>query len=126
MLPILGIVASAVGGIFKSWMEVKKVKAEGKISIASAKVQAKVKKIEQQGQMDVQSVNDMRFSWKDELLCLWFVAALTACFLPWTQPYMKEGFTFMAGNTPYWFEWSFIGIVAATFGLRTWMGAKKK
>ena len=47
-------------------------------------------------------------SWKDEFWSLIFIAILTACFLPWTQPYVKEGFVFLDQNTPNWFQICYI------------------
>jgi len=125
MIPLLGVIASTVGTIFTSWMDTRKVKAAGKIALATAKVEAKVKKIEQQGQMDIQGVNDMKYSWKDEMWTIFFIGVLVCSFLPWTQPYIKEGFIFLKAETPDWFSWAFLGAIAATFGLRTWMGWKK-
>jgi hypothetical protein len=125
MLPIIGAIASAVGGIFKSWMEVRKVKAEGSIKIAAAKVEASVKREEALGQMDVLAMSDMRFSWKDELLTIWTLAVVSMCFIPWTQPYVMDGFKFLEANTPDWFGWCFTGMYVAVFGLRTYKGWNK-
>ena len=117
---IIGPILSTIGALGKSWLETRKVKAEGKIAIAQANVAAVVKKVEQQGQMDLQSVDGMQHSWKDEAWTIWFIGVLTACFIPWSQPYVKEGFIFLKESAPEWFSWAFLGTIAATFGLRTW------
>ena len=128
-LPLLGTLIggaiSALSQLGKSWLETRKVKAEGKIAIATAEIQAKVVKIEKEASMDTISAEDMRYSYKDELWSIVFAAILIASFLPWTQPYVKTGFQFLKTETPEWFEWAFLGIIAASFGLRTWVGWKK-
>lgn len=126
MIPaIIGGVVSAIASLGKSWLENRKVKAEGAIDISKAKIQAKVTKIEKEADMDLASVSDMKHSWKDELWTIFFVAVLTGCFLPWTQPYIRDGFIFLKLHTPDWFQWGFLGAIVASFGLRTWTGWKK-
>lgn len=120
---ITTIVSAVVGlasTLGKSWIEKKKIKAEGKIKITQAKVDARVKREENLHSLDQTAASDMKFSWKDEFWSIIFAAILVSCFLPWTQPYLKTGFIFMKTYTPWWFEYSLVGIIAATFGLRGW------
>ena len=125
MFSIIGVIASAVGSMFSSWMETRKVKAQGKIAIAQAEIQAKVTKIEKEAQMDIISASDMRYSWKDE----WFVLLLSlpfiGSFVPQVQPYVRDGFIFLRDYTPDWYQWAFLGAIVASFGLRTWTGWRK-
>ena len=125
MLPLLAPILGFLGSLGKSWLDTRKAKVVGKLRITEAKIEAKVTKIKAEGNMDIQSVNDMRYSWKDEFWSLIFGAILIGCFLPWTQPYIQTGFVFMKDSTPEWFEWGLLGIIAASFGLRTFMGWKK-
>ncbi len=125
MLPLLAPILGFLGSLGKSWLDTRKAKVVGKLRITEAKIDAKVSKIQAEGNMDIQSVNDMRYSWKDEFWSLIFGAILIGCFLPWTQPYIQTGFAFMKDSTPEWFEWGLLGIIAASFGLRTFMGWKK-
>ena len=108
-----------------NWMETKKIKTEGQIKITQAKVDAEVNKYQSQANMDLSAQDGMRYSWKDEFWSIIFGAILISCFLPWTQVHVKEGFMFLSVYTPDWFKWSLMGIIAATFGLRTWGGWKK-
>lgn len=127
-LPILGIIGTVfgtLGDIGKSWLETRRVKAEGKIKIAAAKVEAEVKRQDQIGQMDVIAMDGMRFSWKDELLTIWTLAVVTACFIPGLQDAVKDGFVFLESETPDWFGWCFTGMYVAIFGLRTYRGWNK-
>jgi hypothetical protein len=125
MLPVIGAIISAVASVAGSWLETRKVKAEGRIQIAQAKINAQVKREEQIAQMDVIAMNDMKFSWKDELLTVWTIAVVTACFIPGLQEYVKDGFAFLQSETPAWFGWAFTGMYVAVFGLRTYKGWNK-
>ena len=129
MLPILGAiigpVVKTIGSLGTSWLKTRRVKAEGKIAIASAKVQGKIKREEAIADMDMSAMNDMRFSWKDELLTIWTVSVVTACFIPGLQEYVKDGFVFLQTETPDWFGWCFTGMYVAIFGLRTYKGWNK-
>lgn len=121
---IIAPIVGAIGSIAKSWLETRKVKAEGRIAIAKAKVEAKVQKQNLLGQMDLAAVNDMRFSWKDEFLIVLLSIPVIMCFIPPLTPYVAQGFVVLE-TTPEWYRWAFLGAVVASFGLRTWMGWKK-
>lgn len=125
MISLVTAGISVVGSLVKSWLDNRKVKAEGKIAITKAEIAAKVTKIEKEAEMDIASVGDMRFSWKDE----WFVLLLSmpfiGAFIPPIQPYIRDGFLFLKDCTPEWYQWAFLGAIVASFGLRTWTGWKK-
>jgi hypothetical protein len=125
MLGVVTAITGLLGTLGKSWIEKKKVKAEGKIKIETAKISAQVKRESDQGEMDKQSVSDMRYSWKDEFLVIVLTAPFIACFIPPLTPYVKEGFAVLSG-TPEWYRWAFLGAIAASFGLRTWTNVFKK
>lgn len=124
MLPIIGAIAGTVGSVFKSWLETRKVKAEGKIKLAQARVDARVKKEEQKGEMDIQSMKGMQYSWKDEYLLVLMSGPIIMAFIPPLAEYALRGFE-IVNQMPDWYKWAWTGIVAATFGLRTWTGFKK-
>ena len=114
--PIFG----ALGAVAKGWMETRKVKAEGKVKIAKAKVDAKIRSIEATQQMDVEAASDMKYSWKDEYLTILMSIPVIMCFVPGLEAYALRGFEIL-GQTPEWYRWAFLGIIAATFGLRIWL-----
>jgi hypothetical protein len=126
-LPLLGLIApivNALGSIGKSWLETRKVKAEGKIQIAAAKVQARVKKEEAKANMDLVAMDGMRYSWKDEYLVILLSAPVILSFIPGLEQYALAGFEIL-DKTPDWYRWALTGMIAASFGLRTWTGFKK-
>lgn len=131
MLPIIGAIASVLGGAFNSWMEVRKAKQQGKIAIAQAQIEQKQEKIkletsiyQKKQEMDLASMTDMKYGWKDEYLVLLLSAPVIMAFVPPLAQYALQGFQII-DQMPDWYKWAFTGIVAATFGLRTWVGFGK-
>jgi hypothetical protein len=122
MIPLIGPIIGAISSIASSWLETRKVKAQGKIQIAQAKIDARVKKETMYGEMDLTAMSDMKFSWKDELLTIWTLAVVTGCFIPGLQVYVRDGFIFLEEATPDWFGYCFVGMYVAVFGLRTFKG----
>jgi hypothetical protein len=127
-LPLIGgIIAGVVelgktigGGI----LEKSKIKTQGKIDIKKAKISMKVNRFKQIGEMDVSAMNQMQFTWKDEYLLLLFSIPLILAFIPAMVPYVTAGFAVLK-TLPAWYQWSITGMVAATFGLRTWKAVFK-
>ena len=119
---------NTVGGLFGNWQKKKLIQAEGKVAIAEAKVAGEIALKEKIAsgtiEYDVAAQRGMQASWKDEWLTIVLSAVFIACFIPGLQPYLKDGFTFLKANTPWWYEWSFTGMIAASFGLRGWKMAK--
>lgn len=128
-IPLIGgIIAGVVelgktigGGI----VERAKIKTQGKIDIKKAKIQMEVDRYKQLGEMDLAAQKGMMFSWKDEYLLVLFSIPLILAFIPPLVPYVIAGFQVLQG-LPAWYQWSITGMVAATFGLRTWQGVFKK
>ena len=121
-LPILGSALSLVGDLAGSWMKgkVEKQKAETEAKVAQAKAKAVVYEKQATGELDMERslTEQMGGSWKDEAWTIFFIAVLTACFLPWTQEYVREGFIFLDTSTPDWFANCIYISIAASFGYR--------
>ena len=115
---IIGPISSLAG----TWLQgrVDKAKAETEVKVAKAKAEAKVYETEATSSfLNEQALtNQMGESWKDEAWSLWFIAVLTACFLPWTQEYVKEGFIFLDQHTPEWFHHMLYIVIGSSFGYR--------
>lgn len=126
-IPILGIF-QVIGSLVGSWMEKKKVEAEGRIQIARAKVEGDVRRAQTYAEGEVKydqtAAEGMATSWKDE----WFVLLLSIpavlCFIPGMDEVVAKGFAALA-TTPDWYQWAFLGAIVASFGLKTWKGFKK-
>lgn len=123
-IPLIGGLVKTAGGLFKSWQDRKLVKSQGKIEIEKARVEGAIKREQTLAEADINynaiAAEGMAASWKDELITIVFMTILVCAFLPWTQPYVKEGFIFLQLYTPEWFQWCVLGIVTASFGLKGW------
>ena len=121
-LPILGSAVSLVGDLAGSWLKgrVAKQQAETEAKVAQAKAKAVVYEKQATGELDMERslTEQMGGSWKDEAWTIFFIAVLTACFLPLTQEYVREGFVFLDTSTPDWFANCIYISIAASFGYR--------
>ena len=121
-LPILGSAVSLVGDLAGSWLKgrVAKQQAETEAKVAQAKAKAVVYEKQATGELDMERslTEQMGGSWKDEAWTIFFIAVLTACILPWTQEYVREGFIFLDTSTPDWFANCIYISIAASFGYR--------
>ena len=114
----IGPIANLAG----TWLQgkVDKSKGDSDVKVARAKAEAKVYETEATSQMlnEKKLTDQMGDSWKEEAWSLWFIAVLTACFLPWTQEYVKEGFIFLDEHTPTWFHNMLYIVIGSSFGYR--------
>ena len=113
---------SPIASLAGTWLEgkVNKAKAETDVKVARAKAEAKVYETEATSSMLMEQnlTAQMAGSWKDEFWTIIFGGILVGCFLPWTQPYVKEGFVFLQESTPNWFSNMLYIIIGSSFGYR--------
>ena len=102
-----------------TWLNNRAQKAQIKQRIQVAKLEAKVKKIETDGDWELEQAKASQDSWKDELWTVFFVILLSACFYPPAQPYIEDGFRFLREALPEWLSWSIMASIAASFGLKS-------
>ena len=102
-----------------TWLNNRAQKAQIKQRIQVAKLEAKVKKIETDGDWELEQAKASQDSWKDELWTVFFVLLLSACFYPPAQPYIEDGFRFLREDLPEWLSWSIMASIAASFGLKS-------
>ena len=100
---LIGPVFDLAGGWLQSKAQTKAAETEAKV--AMKKAEAKVYETEATSAMlmEQQLTKQMESSWKDEFWVIIFGGILIACFLPWTQEYVKNGFIFLDEHTPPWF-----------------------
>lgn len=116
-IPLISNVVSLFGGAITSYMEVRRIKQEGAVAIEKAKQELALKRATSQEEYDVEAVKQMSDSWKDEFLVLVFTVILLGNFLPVVQDYVLIGWEYLA-KAPEWFTYSYMGMVAASFGSR--------
>ena len=127
-IPIIGGLIKTAGGLFENWQKRKMVKAEGQVEVEKAIVVGKVKRAnaiaEGEIEYDKIAADGMKHSWKDEWLTLLLSAPFIMCFIPPLQDAVRVGFTVLKDSTPEWYQYCFIGVIVASFGLKTWMNRK--
>ena len=115
---IIGPISSLAG----TWLQgrVDKAKAETEVKVAKAKAEAEVYKTSATSEMlNEQALTaQMAGSWKDEFRTIIFGGVLVASFLPWSQPFVKEGFIFLEESTPQWFSTCLYICIGSSFGYR--------
>ena len=126
--PLTNLVSKPI----EQWGDRKKIKLEAKMKIKQLELAAVVRRADAQiamaqaGQLveadwDARAQEQMKFSWKDEVLMLIIVAPFIGSFIPKIQDYVFKGWTYI-DKAPEWYMVCFIGIYAAVFGLR-WLVA---
>ena len=101
---LLSPIANIAGTYLQGKMD--KQKAETEVKVARARAEAKVYETEATSSMLMEQnlTGQMAGSWKDEFWTLIFGGILLACFLPFSQEYVKEGFIFLNEHCPPWFQ----------------------
>jgi hypothetical protein len=121
LLDILSTVAGGVLDTIKGKQEAKKVLDEKTLEL-------KLKSMDEQHEVDMSdmkattdydlaALNASSTSWKDEYLTILLSAPVIGSFVPGVQDYVVRGWGYLE-KAPGWFQLSFIGVIAATFGLR--------
>jgi len=115
---IIGPISSLAG----TWLEgkVSKAKAETDIKVAKAQAEAEVYRTSATSEMlnEQALTSQMAGSWKDEFWTIIFGGILVASFLPFSQPFVKEGFIFLENSTPSWFSTCLYICIGSSFGYR--------
>ena len=112
-----GIALKAVTSLGSDWLSNRKAKSEAKLTKDLAIISG-------ERAADVASASDMATSLKDEFLTLVLTAPLIVVFYAavWGDPEMINqvnlAFEVMSA-LPEWYQFCFMGCVAATFGLRS-------
>jgi hypothetical protein len=137
-LPIIGLIGAAISAVTeigKSYFERKKIESEGRVRVAEARVEGEIKRAltmtEGDAAYDLAAAEQMESSWKDEWLTIMLSIPAILCFIPGGAQYVKAGFSALT-ETPEWYQWAFLGMVIASFGLKSivrpllakWFGTK--
>lgn len=115
-LPIISNLIDAGRDWAARRQEVKMAKQEQKLKQIEAKGELEVAKLQASAQREMTVTNaeikleqtameNTRHSWKDEYALIWLTSLATGYFIPWTQPYVINGFEQMGTTMPQWFEW---------------------
>ena len=124
MLGFLTPIAKIAGSLVEG--QVEKSKAKAKATVARAEAEAEVLRVSATHEAGWEKImaEASQDSWKDEAWTILFITIIAMCFIPFTQPYVEEGFTALS-RTPEWFQWAMYASIAASFGIRGIKGMKK-
>lgn len=108
---------------FTSWREgrvkIKAAKLETKLAAEKAKQKRFLAEVNAETSWDLAALRASERSWKDEWLTIILSAPFVGAFIPVVQDHVLVGFQYL-NQTPHWYQMSFLGVVAASFGLRWW------
>jgi len=113
----LSALIGPVAGLVKTWLTGKQQKAE-------AKNERQAELIRQAGSWEETMAHGSTTSWKDEWFTVVLSIPLILCFFPFAVPHVTAGFAALA-TMPEWYFYLLSVAVAASFGVRSVVGAIK-
>ena len=122
--PLLGVAGQAVSG----FIETKKAKAENKLTEIKANTKLKQQQIAGEVSWEASAVDQMKGSWKDEVILICLLAPAVAVFIPGMTPHIEAGFKALQQLPDYYKHLLYIAC-SVSFGVRagpTAMGFFKK
>lgn len=130
MIQLIAAALGVAGQSLGSWIEGKNAERAAKLEIKKIEAQGKVEKAKALAQVEAEYDNyaqvAMRYSWKDEYLVLVLTMPfIISFFTPYIAvlwgvdlaPALTAAWA-LVGQAPDWYQWSFMGVIVATFGLR--------
>lgn len=100
-----------------SELRVAEMEAEAKRTSAMMKVEKAKTGQQMDFEMDMESIRQMKGSYKDELTLILFSTPLALSFIPSMQPYVLKGWE-MLGKAPDWYLYLYGAMVVSIWGLR--------
>ena len=116
--PLLGVASQAVTG----FVETKKAKAESKLVEIKAKTALREKQIAGEVSWEASAVDQMKGSWKDELILICLLAPATLVFFPGMTEHIHKGFIALQSLPDYYKHLLYIAF-SASFGIKGAKGA---
>jgi len=107
---MLGMIASAVGGLASTWLK-------GKQKVAEAKIEREAQALTNEADWNQVQARNARDSWKDEWLTLLVSIPMILAFFPDMVPYVEAGFEVLEGM-PEWYQGLLFTVFAASFGVK--------
>jgi len=116
--PLLGVAGQAVSG----FIETKKAKAENKLVEIKAATALKEQQIAGKVSWEASAVDQMKGSWKDELILICLLAPATLVFFPGMTEHIHNGFIALQSLPDYYKHLLYIAC-SASFGIKGAKGA---
>jgi hypothetical protein len=120
-IPLIGAIVTAVSEGFQSWSSDRKEIKKAKLAVKLAKLGSEEARWQTQAKAesdwDLEALRQSQYSWKDEWLLFILSLPFVGSFVPKIQDYVVIGWEYVS-KAPMWYQICFIGVVAASFGLR--------
>ena len=116
--PLLGVASQAVTG----FVETKKAKAESKLVEIKAKTALREKQIAGEISWEASAVDQMKGSWKDELILICLLGPAVLVFFPGMTEHIHAGFIALQSLPDYYKHLLYIAC-SASFGIKAGKGA---
>ena len=111
--PLLGVAGQAVSG----FIETKKAKAENKLVEINAKPKLKEQQIAGEVSWEASAVDQMKGSWKDELILICLLLPAVLVFVPGMTEHVERGFVALQQLPDYYKHLLYIAC-SASFGIK--------
>ena len=119
---LVGPIANMVGEAVKGFVETKKAKADLKLTEIKAQKTLKEQQIAGKISWEATAVDQMKGSWKDELILICLLVPAVAVFIPGWTPHIKAGFEALHSLPDYYKHLLYIAC-SASFGIKGAKGA---
>ena len=119
---LVGPIANMVGDAVKGFVETKKAKADLKLTEIKAQKPLKEQQIAGKISWEATAVDQMKGSWKDELILICLLVPAVAVFIPGWTPHIKAGFEALHSLPDYYKHLLYIAC-SASFGIKGAKGA---
>ena len=119
---LVGPVANMVTDAVKGFVETKKAKADLKLTEIEAQKSLKEQQIAGKISWEATAVDQMKGSWKDELILICLLVPAVAVFIPGWTPHIKAGFEALHSLPDYYKHLLYIAC-SASFGIKGAKGA---
>ena len=119
---LVGPVANMVTDAVKGFVETKKAKADLKLTEIKAQKSLKEQQIAGKISWEATAVDQMKGSWKDDLMLICLLVPAVAVFIPGWTPHIKAGFEALHSLPDYYKHLLYIAC-SASFGIKGAKGA---
>ena len=116
--PLIGVASNAVSG----FIETKKLKQEAKVTKIKADTKLLQDQIAGKVAWEASAVDQMKGSWKDELILICLLAPATLVFFPGMTEHIHKGFIALQSLPDYYKHLLYIAC-SASFGIKGAKGA---
>lgn len=120
-IPLIGTIITAVSEGFTSWNDGRKEVKKAKLAVKLAKLSSEESRwhaqVKAESDWDLEALRQSQYSWKDEWLLFILSLPFIGSFIPVVQDFVVKGWEYVS-KAPVWYQVCFIGVVAASFGLR--------